>query len=100
MPHQSAQKKENDGLDKKMDLYSQSCVLEAEVMRQEKENQGEGNHNWEPCSWHCPNCGTMVIGYRNEKNVVKAKCRKCRADMIRISRNRRHDIIEIFAPKE
>lgn len=58
------------------------------------------NHEeWVPFSWHCPNCGAKVIGYKNEKGTIKVECTRCRVVMVRTFKGRRHDTIDIYAPK-
>ena len=49
--------------------------------------------------WHCPNCGAMVVGYRDERGVCKVTCRNCQTVMVRITKSRRSDVMNIFAPK-
>lgn len=54
---------------------------------------------WTPFSWHCPNCGAIVTGYKNKKGSVKVECKRCRATMVRTPKDKKHDCIDIFAPK-
>ncbi len=54
---------------------------------------------WKPFSWHCPNCGEISVGYRNAKGTIKVECSKCHAVMVRTIMGRRHDRIDIYAPK-
>lgn len=49
--------------------------------------------------WHCPNCGELVQGVKNEDGVAKGTCRKCGSCMVRKYMGRRHDRVEIYAPK-
>ena len=48
-------------------------------------------------SWYCPNCRNMVGGLKNEKNQIRVKCEKCRSEMIRTIKSRRHDVIHVYA---
>ena len=38
---------------------------------------------WTPISWHCANCGTIVVGYRNAQGAIKVQCNRCRVVMVR-----------------
>ena len=55
---------------------------------------------WTPISWYCPNCGTLVTGYRNAQGTVKVVCSRCHVTMIRAGKSRRLDTISIYAPRE
>lgn len=54
---------------------------------------------WRPFSWHCPNCGEISVGYKNSSGTIKVECSKCHAVMVRKVMGRRHDRIDIYAPK-
>ena len=54
---------------------------------------------WRPFSWHCPNCGGISVGYKNSSGTIKVECSKCHAVMVRKVMGRRHDRIDIYAPK-
>lgn len=54
---------------------------------------------WIPFSWHCANCGSLVTGYKNAQGDIKVQCGRCHAVMVRIMKSRRHDTIEMYAPK-
>ena len=54
---------------------------------------------WKPFSWHCPNCGTIVTGYRNSKGSIKTECDKCHCVMVRITKRREVNEISIYPPK-
>lgn len=56
--------------------------------------------NWRPFSWHCPNCGEISVGYQNAQGTIKVECRHCHTVMVRKVMGRRHDRIDIYAPKE
>lgn len=56
--------------------------------------------NWRPFSWHCPNCGEISIGYENAQGTIKVECGQCHAVMVRKVMGRRHDRIDIYAPKD
>lgn len=55
--------------------------------------------DWTIYSWYCPNCKAEVAGLKNSKNQMRVRCNKCGAEMIRTIESRRHDIIDIYAPK-
>lgn len=46
--------------------------------------------SWNPVRRRCVNCGSEVVGYRNEKDCVKLRCPKCGLVMVskRMSRRR------------
>lgn len=54
---------------------------------------------WQSFRWHCPNCGKQVIGYKDKSGKIKVSCDSCKTVMIRITKGRRHDTIELYAPK-
>ena len=54
---------------------------------------------WIPFSWHCPNCGSIVTGYKNQNGDIKVQCGRCKTVMVRRLKNRRHDTIDLFAPE-
>ena len=54
---------------------------------------------WVPFSWHCPNCGALVTGYKNAQGTIKLECERCRVVMVRSFKGRRHDSIDLYAPK-
>ena len=54
---------------------------------------------WQSFSWHCPNCGEISAGYKNASGTVKVECAKCHAVMVRRIMGRRHDRIDIYAPR-
>ncbi len=54
---------------------------------------------WTPFSWHCPNCGTIVTGFKNPNGDIKVECSRCHATMVRRFKGRRHDTIDIYAAR-
>lgn len=54
---------------------------------------------WTPFSWHCPNCGKIVSGYRGTDGRIKVQCINCRVVMSRKIMGRRHDTIDLYAPE-
>lgn len=54
---------------------------------------------WAPFSWHCSNCGTIVTGYKNAQGDIKVECTRCHVVMVRKMKGRRHDTIDLYAPK-
>ena len=57
------------------------------------------NDEWLPFSWYCVNCGTIVTGYKNQNGDIKVECSRCHAVMVRKIRSRKHDTIDLYAPK-
>ena len=54
---------------------------------------------WIPSRWHCPNCGSLVVGFLDASGQrAKAQCSVCGACMIRIIKSDRHDVLNVFAP--
>lgn len=53
---------------------------------------------WETVSMYCPNCATLNTGYKDEEGKVKFQCNRCKMVMVRMYKNRRHDIIEVTIP--
>ena len=51
------------------------------------------------CQWHCPNCGALVQGIKNGDGIAKGECRSCGSSMVRKFMGRRHDRIDVYAPK-
>ena len=43
---------------------------------------------WVPFSWHCPNCGALVTGYKNAQGTIKLECERCRVVMVRSFKGR------------
>ena len=54
---------------------------------------------WIPAIIHCPNCGTIVTGYRDDKGCAKIHCETCQANMVTKQVSRRHERIDLFAPQ-
>ena len=57
------------------------------------------NEKWQSFSWHCPNCGELTAGYQNASGTIKSECRRCHTVMVRRIMGRRHNRIDVFAPK-
>ena len=54
---------------------------------------------WVSFSWHCPNCGMIVVGVKNSDGTIKVQCRHCGTAMVRRIKGRRHDTIDLYAPQ-
>ena len=52
-----------------------------------------------PVRRYCPNCGQIASGYRDEDGISKMSCRLCGTVFISKIRSRRHDCMDIYAPK-
>ena len=48
---------------------------------------------------HCPNCGTIVTGYRDKEGSAKMQCATCQAIMVTKRVSRRHERIDLYAPQ-
>lgn len=57
------------------------------------------HEEWVPYTWYCSNCGEKVSGLKNADGVIKAQCSRCRTVMVRRLKGRRHDTIDLYAPK-
>ena len=53
---------------------------------------------WVAFTWHCPNCGAKVTGFKNEQGTIKLECGHCRVVMVRSFKSRRCDRIDVYAP--
>lgn len=52
--------------------------------------------SWNPVRRRCVNCGSEVVGYRNEKDCVKLRCPKYGLVMVSKRMSRRRERIDIF----
>ena len=52
--------------------------------------------SWNPVRRRCVNCGSEVVGYRNEKDCFKLRCPKCGLVMVSKRMSRRRERIDIF----
>lgn len=46
-------------------------------------------NNWQPFKWYCPNCGQLIVAYKNSKGEIKQTCSKCGTVMFRLNKSRR-----------
>lgn len=54
---------------------------------------------WTPFKWHCSNCGHIVTGIKNQNGVIKVKCSRCQAVMVRRLKSMWHDTIDVYSPE-
>lgn len=54
---------------------------------------------WRPYRCYCPNCSTLVVGYKNELGTCRISCPVCEVKIVRKPMGRRHDRIDIYAPE-
>lgn len=47
----------------------------------------------------CPNCGTVETGCRDEHGVLRLTCRCCGTYLVSRPRGRRHENMDVYAPK-
>ncbi len=59
----------------------------------------ELNIEWQPFPMFCSNCGNRLTGYRNSEGLIKIECGRCHSISVRKSIGRRHNRIDIYAPK-
>ncbi|HAR88731.1 MAG TPA: hypothetical protein DDY36_02635 [Ruminococcaceae bacterium] len=43
-----------------------------------------------PYQCYCPNCGNLLMGYKNKENTVKYSCGKCKTFVVRKEKGRRN----------
>lgn len=55
-------------------------------------------NTWKPTKRLCTNCGQVIIGYRNDKGLVKLQCPKCGLVMVSKRMSRRNERIDITPP--
>ena len=59
----------------------------------------ETKDTWYPFSWHCPNCGCQLTGYKNAAGMIKVECKICHSVSVRKVMGRRHNRIDVYAPQ-
>ncbi len=55
--------------------------------------------SWTVVQMYCPNCGTLNVGYKDQNERYRFRCKRCEVVMVRSYKNRRQDLIEITVPK-
>ncbi len=55
--------------------------------------------DWQVRRWFCPNCGELVFGHECKDGTIKTVCPKCAVEMKMEEKGRRHDILNMYAPK-
>ncbi len=58
------------------------------------------NNSWRPQKMYCPNCSQAVTGYEGKNGVIKMSCGRCGTALVRKPMGRRHDRIDIYAPRD
>jgi predicted RNA-binding Zn-ribbon protein involved in translation (DUF1610 family) len=58
------------------------------------------NEEWKQSTMPCFSCGSLVVGYKNDKGDLKYQCPKCKTAMVRKTKGRRHFTVECYAAKE
>ena len=56
-------------------------------------------YNIVPVRRYCPNCGNLASGGRDEDGVAKLTCRVCGTAFISKLKSRRHDRLDVYAPR-
>lgn len=54
---------------------------------------------WTPLPMFCNNCGHLNYGFKNKEDKIKYECKKCKLVYVRTIKNRRHQVVELYAPK-
>ena len=54
---------------------------------------------WRPVSMYCTNCGELLTGYQNSERMTRIECVRCHSVSVRKQIGRRHNRIDIYAPK-
>lgn len=57
-------------------------------------------YSWTPIPMFCSNCGELNYGYRDEKERIRYVCKRCKTVLVCVKKSRRHDTVDLFAPKE
>jgi ribosomal protein S27E len=57
------------------------------------------NFVWRSRKIYCPNCRQLVIGYEGKDGITRMTCDRCGTVMVSKSMGRRHDRIDIYAPR-
>lgn len=60
----------------------------------------KSNNNWTTIPMFCPNCGQLNYGYQNTEKKIKYECTRCGVVLVRTTKGRRHDTIEMYAAAE
>lgn len=56
------------------------------------------NSEWMPYRCYCPNCGNLLVGYKNNEGTVKYSCDKCLVHVVRREKSRRRVLFETIPP--
>ena len=56
--------------------------------------------DWTNYQMYCPNSGTLISGAKGSDGKIRYRCPRCRAEIIRTIKGRRHDTIEVYAPRK
>lgn len=54
---------------------------------------------WQLKKLYCPNCRHLIIGFEDKDGMTKITCEDCGVTMVRKTMGRRHDRIDIYAPR-
>ena len=55
--------------------------------------------DWTFLPMYCNNCGQLNVGLKNGEGKIKYECKSCRMVFVRTLKNRRHQVIDVYAPK-
>lgn len=54
--------------------------------------------NLQPIRMHCPNCGTIVIGYKDDDGAVRILCKRCQVKIFSKQKTKKKVNIEVTFP--
>lgn len=53
------------------------------------------SNKWSQEKMYCPNCGKIVVGYKNESDIIKMRCDYCGVILISKHKSRRRIDIQV-----
>lgn len=74
-------------------------MVDREKTDLEDQKKDADSMQWRPYRCYCPNCSTLVVGYKNELGICRISCPVCEVKIVRKPMGRRHDRIDIYAPE-
>lgn len=56
--------------------------------------------SWHSKHFYCPNCRHLIDGFEGKDGVTRMICDNCRSVIICKAMGRRHDRIDVYAPRD
>ena len=56
--------------------------------------------SWHSKHFYCPNCRQLIHGFEGKDGITRMICAKCRSVIICETMGRRHDRIDVYAPRD